>query len=93
MYKDFQTIHKVEIRVFWRQQKGLFICFVLRILYVCIKTSNTYIMILGVSEWLGKKLDMKTEHVRIGFLLALILAGSGVLLYLIFFVIKSIKNE
>jgi phage shock protein PspC (stress-responsive transcriptional regulator) len=50
-------------------------------------------MILGVSEWLGKKLDMKTEHVRIGFLLALILAGSGVLLYLIFFVIKSIKNE
>ena len=50
-------------------------------------------MILGVSEWLGKRLDMKTEHVRIGFLLALILAGSGALLYLIFFVIKSIKNE
>lgn len=50
-------------------------------------------MILGVSEWLGPKLGMKTEHVRIGFLLAAILAGVGVGLYLILWIIKTLKKE
>ena len=50
-------------------------------------------MILGVSEWLGGKIGMKTEHVRIGFLLAVILAGAGVGLYLILWLVKVIKKE
>ena len=50
-------------------------------------------MILGVSEWLGKQIGMKTQHVRIAFLLAVILAGVGVGLYLILWIVKILKKE
>ena len=50
-------------------------------------------MILGVSEWLGGKIGMKTEHVRIAFLLLVILAGTGIGLYLILWLVKVISKE
>lgn len=50
-------------------------------------------MILGVSDWLAPKLGMKPEHVRIGFLVAVLLAGAGVGLYLILWIIKTLKKE
>ena len=50
-------------------------------------------MILGVSEWLGKQIGVKTEHVRIGFLLAVVLAGVGVGLYLVLWIVKTLKKE
>jgi len=50
-------------------------------------------MLLGVCEWLSGRLDINVDHLRIGFVILTILGGSGILLYLIFFVIKAIKNE
>lgn len=50
-------------------------------------------IILGVSGWLAKRLDLKIDQVRIGFLIAVILGGAGILLYLILALIKSSKNE
>lgn len=50
-------------------------------------------MLLGVCEWLSGRLDMNVDHLRIGFVLLFILGGSGLLLYVIFFIIKMIKNE
>ncbi|MEQ6123724.1 PspC domain-containing protein [Pseudotenacibaculum sp. MALMAid0570] len=49
-------------------------------------------MILGVSEWLGAKIGMQTQHVRIAFLLLLILAGTGVLLYLVLWLVKTLSK-
>lgn len=40
-------------------------------------------MILGVSEWLSVKLGWKTPNIRIAFVLTVLLAGSGIALYLI----------
>ena len=50
-------------------------------------------MILGVSEWFAKKIDVETKYVRIGFLLALVFAGTGVGLYLILWIVKTLKKE
>ena len=50
-------------------------------------------MILGVCEWLSGKLNVETRFLRIGFIVFALLGGSGVLLYLILFLIKAIKNE
>jgi len=50
-------------------------------------------MILGVSEWLGGKLDVKTEHVRIAFLLSALFVGAGVGIYLILWLIKVISKQ
>ena len=49
-------------------------------------------MILGVSEWLGGKIGMKTQHVRIAFVLPLILAGVGIGLYLILWLVKVLSK-
>lgn len=45
-------------------------------------------MVLGVSEWLGGKLGWKTEHIRIGFVVAVLLLGFGIGLYLVFWLVK-----
>ena len=50
-------------------------------------------MILGVCDWLSGKINIEAKYLRIGFLLALLLAGTGVVLYLILFLIKIIQKE
>ena len=45
-------------------------------------------MILGVSEWLSGKIGLTTQQVRIGFLLAVLLLGAGIGLYIILWLVK-----
>jgi phage shock protein PspC (stress-responsive transcriptional regulator) len=49
-------------------------------------------MILGVSEWLGEKLGWPTKNIRIAFVLAVLLFGFGIGLYLILWVVKMFSN-
>ena len=50
-------------------------------------------MILGVSEWLGPKIGMKAEHVRIAFLVSVLLVGAGIGLYLLLWLVKVITKQ
>lgn len=45
-------------------------------------------MILGVSGWLGSKIGMKDSTVRVIFVLSVLLAGAGVGIYLICWILK-----
>ena len=45
-------------------------------------------MILGVSEWLSGKLGWKTSHIRIAFVLSVLVFGAGIGLYLILWLVK-----
>lgn len=49
-------------------------------------------MILGVSEWLGAKIGMQASHVRVGFVLLVLLVGVGVGLYLILWLVKVLSK-
>jgi phage shock protein PspC (stress-responsive transcriptional regulator) len=49
-------------------------------------------MILGVSGWLGEKIGWKEQNVRIAFVLAFLLAGFGLGLYLILWVVKVLSK-
>ncbi|TKG91921.1 PspC domain-containing protein [Puteibacter caeruleilacunae] len=51
-------------------------------------------MILGVSKWLGNRVNMKESHVRIAFVILFLFAGIGILAYLIswLFMILASKN-
>lgn len=49
-------------------------------------------MILDVSGWLGEKLGWPAKNVRIAFVLAVLLAGFGIGLYLILWVVKVLSN-
>lgn len=49
-------------------------------------------MILGVSGWLGKKIGMKEQTVRILFVLAFLLAGFGLGLYLVLWLVKILTK-
>lgn len=49
-------------------------------------------MILGVSGWLAEKLGWKESHIRIGFVLSVLLAGVGLGLYLILWIVKLLSN-
>ena len=49
-------------------------------------------MILGVSDWLSPKLNVEAKYIRIGFVLAVLLAGFGVGLYLILWLIKVLSK-
>ena len=49
-------------------------------------------MILGVSEWLSGKLGWKTEHIRIAFVVSVLLVGVGVGLYLILWLVKTLSK-
>ncbi len=50
-------------------------------------------MILGVCDWLSGKINVEAKYLRIGFVLAVILAGTGVLLYLILFLVKILQKD
>ena len=45
-------------------------------------------MILGVSEWLSGNLGWKTSHIRIAFVVSVLLFGAGIGLYLILWLVK-----
>ena len=49
-------------------------------------------MILGVSEWLSGKLGWKTEHIRIGFVVGVLLGGFGIGLDLILWIAKMFSK-
>ena len=49
-------------------------------------------MILGVSDWLSPKLNVEAKYIRIGFVLAVLLAGFGVGLYLILWLVKVLSK-
>ena len=49
-------------------------------------------MILGVSDWLSAKLGWKASYIRIGFVAAVLLAGTGLALYLILWVVKMLSK-
>ncbi len=49
-------------------------------------------MILGVSDWVGKKVGLKALYVRIAFVVAVLLYGFGIGLYLILWIIKLITK-
>jgi len=49
-------------------------------------------MILGVSGWLGSKIGMQEKHVRIAFLLSLLIFGVGIGLYLILWIVKLLSK-
>lgn len=49
-------------------------------------------MILGVSGWLGKKMGFKESHVRIAFVVAFLIFGVGLGLYLILWIVKLLSK-
>lgn len=49
-------------------------------------------MILGVSEWLSGKLDVKAKYIRIIFVLSVLLAGTGLGIYLILWIVKLLSK-
>ncbi len=49
-------------------------------------------MILGVSGWLGEKMGIQESHVRIGFVVAFFLFGTGVALYIILWIVKVLSK-
>ena len=49
-------------------------------------------MVLGVSEWLSGKLGWKTQNIRIAFVVAVLLAGFGIGLYLILWLVKMFSK-
>lgn len=49
-------------------------------------------MILGVCEWLGQKMNYKAKSVRIAFIIFALLGGSGILLYLLLYVVMLFQK-
>ncbi len=49
-------------------------------------------MILGVCEWLSGKLGWDVKILRIAFVVAVLLAGLGVGLYLILWIVKMLSK-
>ena len=49
-------------------------------------------MILGVSGWLGKKIGMKEQTVRILFVIGALFFGVGLGLYLILWIVKLLTK-
>ncbi|MCB0736036.1 MAG: PspC domain-containing protein [Bacteroidetes bacterium] len=50
-------------------------------------------MILGVCEWLEGKIGIEAKILRIIFVVALLLAGTGLGIYLILWIIKLVQGE
>ena len=50
-------------------------------------------MILGVSEWVAEKFNLQTPQVRIGFVVAFFLFGTGILLYLVLWILKTVSKD
>lgn len=53
-----------------------------------LKCLKLKIMILGVSEWVSGKLGWNVTHIRIGFVVSVLLFGFGLGLYLILWLVK-----
>jgi phage shock protein PspC (stress-responsive transcriptional regulator) len=49
-------------------------------------------MILGVCEWLGRKMNVQANNLRIAFVVFALLGGSGILLYLILYIIMILEK-
>jgi len=49
-------------------------------------------MILGVCEWLSTKTDFSAKNIRIFFVIAVLLAGFGIGLYLILWLVKVLSK-
>ncbi len=49
-------------------------------------------MILGVSDWLSPKINVEAKYIRIGFAVSILLAGFGLGLYLILWVVKLLSK-
>ncbi len=49
-------------------------------------------MLFGVSDWLSPKINVDAKYIRIGFVLAVLLAGFGVGLYLILWIVKLLSK-
>lgn len=49
-------------------------------------------MILGVSEWLSGKLGWKTSHIRIAFVVSVLVFGVGIGIYLILWLVKMFSK-
>jgi phage shock protein PspC (stress-responsive transcriptional regulator) len=49
-------------------------------------------MILGVSPWVGEKINMPLKQVRLLFVVTTFLAGVGLTLYLVFFIVKFFQK-
>ncbi len=49
-------------------------------------------MILGVCEWLSTKMSFNAKEIRIFFVLAVLLAGAGIGLYLILWLVMTLSK-
>jgi len=49
-------------------------------------------MILGVCEWLSKKLGWDVKMIRIAFVVAVLFFGAGLGLYLILWIVKMLSK-
>ena len=49
-------------------------------------------MILGVCDWLGGRINVEPRALRIGFVVAFLLAGVGLGLYLILWIVKLVSD-
>lgn len=49
-------------------------------------------MVLGVCEWLATKISFSAKTIRIFFVLLVLLAGTGVALYLILWLVKVLTK-
>ena len=49
-------------------------------------------MILGVSDWLSSKINIDAKLIRIGFVVGVLLAGFGLGLYLILWIVKLLSK-
>jgi phage shock protein PspC (stress-responsive transcriptional regulator) len=50
-------------------------------------------MITGVSGWVAKKVNMQEKHVRLLFLVGTLVAGMGITVYIILWIVKLILKE
>ena len=50
-------------------------------------------MILGVSPWVAEKFGLEASQVRIGFVVAFFVFGTGLLLYLVLWLVKVLSKD
>lgn len=49
-------------------------------------------MVLGVCEWLSTKTNFNAKEIRIFFILTVLLAGAGIGIYLILWLVKTLSK-
>lgn len=50
-------------------------------------------ILLGVCGWLAKKLNIDATLIRVAFVLLVILAGTGILAYLVLWIVKILEEK